>query len=121
MANFFLKIDKPFYFAGDVVTGHLLVNVIQPLQATGISLKFSGYECVKWNSSTEIVRPRPIEGQPPPPDPIAAIPPHLIMNTDVNGRIFRTWTYLTSRARIWSIFMTGGLNTSEPPTEESTG
>lgn len=43
MANFFLKIDKPFYFAGDVVTGHLLVNVVQPLQATGISLKFSGY------------------------------------------------------------------------------
>lgn len=83
MANFFLKIDKPFYFAGDVVTGHLLVNVMQPMQATGISLKFSGYECVKWNTSTEIVRPRHIEGQPPPPDPIAQIPPHLIMNTDV--------------------------------------
>lgn len=83
MANFFLKIDKPFYFAGDVVTGHLLVNVVKPLAATGISLKFSGYECVKWNTSTEIVRPRPVQGQPPPPDPIAAIPPNLIQNTDV--------------------------------------
>jgi hypothetical protein len=71
MANFFLQIDKPFYFAGDVVTGHLLVNVIHPLQATGISLKFSGYECVKWCTSQEIVRPRQVEGQPPKPDPIA--------------------------------------------------
>lgn len=82
MANFFIQIDKPFYFAGDTVNGNILVNVVQPLPATGISLKFTGYECVKWNSSYEIVRPRPVQGQPPPPDPIAAIPPHLIYNKD---------------------------------------
>ena len=93
MANFFLKIDKPFYFAGDVVTGHLLVNVIQPLEATGISLKFSGYECVKWCTSEELIRPTQIEGQPPQPDPIAQIPPHLIVNTNVNDVLFRIWKY----------------------------
>lgn len=82
MANFFIQIDKPFYFAGDTVNGNILVNVVQFLPATGISLKFTGYECVKWNSSYEIVRPRPVQGQPPPPDPIAAIPPHLIYNKD---------------------------------------
>lgn len=85
MANFFIQIDKPFYFAGDTVNGSILVNVINPIQSTGISLTFTGYECVKWNASREIVRPRPVQGRPPPPDPIAAIPPHLIFNSDVRG------------------------------------
>lgn len=51
MANFFIQIDKPFYFAGDTVNGSILVNVVAMLPATGISLKFTGYECVKWNTS----------------------------------------------------------------------
>jgi hypothetical protein len=43
MANFFIQTDKPYYFAGDTVTGSILVNVVTFIQATGISLKFSGY------------------------------------------------------------------------------
>jgi hypothetical protein len=83
MANFFIQIDKPFYFAGDTVNGSILVNVVAFIPSTGISLKFTGYECVKWNTSREIIRPTHVQGQPPPPDPIAAIPPHLIYNSDV--------------------------------------
>jgi hypothetical protein len=57
MLNFFIQIDKPFYFAGDTVNSNNLVNIITFIPSTGISLKFTGYECVKWNTSCEIVRP----------------------------------------------------------------
>ena len=100
MENFFIQIDKPFYFAGDVVNGNILVNVMQPIAATGISLKFTGYECVKWNTSREIVRPPHVQGQPPPPDPIAAIPPHLIYNSDVIQSLRRTSMCLMLRRPI---------------------
>jgi hypothetical protein len=83
MANFFIQIDKPFYFAGDTINGNILVNVVQPLPSTGISLKFTGYECAKMSVEEEIIRPIQVEGQPPRPDPIAAIPPHHIVNRDV--------------------------------------
>lgn len=49
--------------------------------AQGVSLRFSGYECVKWVNAEELHRPRPNPpnappGTPPPFDPIAAIPPN---------------------------------------------
>lgn len=55
--------------------------------ATGISLKFTGYECVKWVDATELHRPQPNPNRdpklPPPRDPIAEIPPNQIYRTDV--------------------------------------
>ena len=65
--------------------------------AQGLSLKFTGYECVKWLESTELHRPRPPvhrPGHPPPPppfDPIAAIPPGQLFNSDVTIFSIREW------------------------------
>jgi hypothetical protein len=87
MANFFIQTDKDFYFAGDTVNGNIFVNVgALIVGAQGLSLKFTGYECVKWLEARELHRPSQHNrqpGQPPPFDPIAAIPPHLIFNSDV--------------------------------------
>lgn len=95
MANFFIQTDKDFYFAGETVNGNIFVNVgALIVGAQGLSLKFTGYECVKWLEATELHRPahnphrRP--NQPPPYDPIAAIPKHLICHTDVCPCSFRT-------------------------------
>jgi hypothetical protein len=49
MATFFIQTDKPFYFAGETVNGCVYVNVgAMIVGAQGLSLKFTGYECVKW-------------------------------------------------------------------------
>ena len=49
MADFFIQTDREFYFAGETVNGFIYVNIHTPMpQATGISMKFTGYECVKW-------------------------------------------------------------------------
>jgi uncharacterized protein YfaS (alpha-2-macroglobulin family) len=49
MADFYIQTDKDAYFAGETVNGQVFVNVLTMLpQAKGVSLKFSGYECVKW-------------------------------------------------------------------------
>lgn len=83
MATFFIQTDKDFYFAGETVNGNVFINVgAMIVGAQGLSLKFTGYECVKWVEATELHRPRPQPhrpGHPPPPpqfDPIAAIPPN---------------------------------------------
>jgi len=90
MATFFIQTDKDFYFAGETVNGNIFVNVSAMIVgAQGLSLKFTGYECVKWLEATEMHRPQPRHhrpGHPPPPpqfDPIAAVPPHLWCNKDV--------------------------------------
>lgn len=52
MANFFIKTDKDFYFAGETVNGNIFVNVgAMIVGAQGLSLKFTGYECVKWSEA----------------------------------------------------------------------
>jgi len=49
MATFYIQTDKEFYFAGDTVNGNIFVNVqAMIVGAQGLSLKFTGYECVKW-------------------------------------------------------------------------
>ena len=95
MANFFIQTDKDFYFAGDTVNGNIFVNVgALIVGAQGLSLKFTGYECVKWLEARELHRPaynpNRNPNEPPPYDPIAAIPPHLICNTDVCLCLLRT-------------------------------
>lgn len=89
MADFYIQTDKEFYFAGDTVNGYIYVNIHTPFpQATGISMKFTGYECVKWLTAQELHRPRPNPhrkpNQPPPHDPIAAIPPHELHHSNTN-------------------------------------
>lgn len=93
MATFFIQTDKDFYFAGDTVNGNVLINVgALIVGATGLTLKFTGYEVVKWLEAQELHRPRPQPhrpGHPPPPpqfDPIAAIPPSQLVQTDVTLR-----------------------------------
>ncbi len=81
MADFFIQTDKDVYFAGDTVNGQIYINVGTIITgAQGVSLKFTGYECVKWVDANELHRPRPNPhakpGDPPPYDPIAAIPPN---------------------------------------------
>lgn len=95
MATFYVQTDKDFYFAGETVNGSIFINVgAMIVGATGLALKFTGYECVKWLEAKELHRPRPRPhqpGQPPPPppfDPIAAIPPHELVETDVPMMIF---------------------------------
>lgn len=49
MATFYIQTDKDFYFAGDTVNGNIFINVgAMIVGAHGLSLKFTGYECVKW-------------------------------------------------------------------------
>lgn len=49
MATFYIQTDKDFYFSGETVNGQVFVNVgALIVGATGLTLKFTGYECVKW-------------------------------------------------------------------------
>jgi len=49
MATFYVQTDKDFYFAGETVSGSIYVNVgAMIVGAQGLSLRFTGYECVKW-------------------------------------------------------------------------
>ena len=88
MATFYIETDKDYYFAGQTVNGKVFINVgTMIVGAQGLALKFTGYECVKWVEATELHRPRHNPhrhpNQPPPYDPIAAIPPHQLVHSDV--------------------------------------
>ena len=69
MATFYVQTDKCFYFAEDTVNGKIFVNVGVIIQgAQGLSLKFTGYKCVKLAEAQELRRPAPqrhYPGQPP--------------------------------------------------------
>lgn len=53
MAQFFIQTDKPSYFAGETVNGQAFINIGAFITgAQGVSLKFTGYECVKWVQAT---------------------------------------------------------------------
>ena len=93
MADFFIQTDKDAYFAGETVNGNVFINVgtfITGVQ--GVSLKFSGYECVKWLTATELHRPRhnphAKKGHRKPHDPIAAIPPNQLYKQ--NNEVIKT-------------------------------
>lgn len=109
MAQFFIQTDKDVYFAGDTVNGNIFINVgALIVGAQGISLKFTGYECVKWAESTELHRPAPRthHGKGPhrkPYDPIAAIPPSQLQKSDVNLCLFRILAFLIVRAKATEI------------------
>ena len=48
MASLFIQIDRPFYFAGDTVNGHVFLNLFENMNAKDVTIKFKGYEKVKW-------------------------------------------------------------------------
>lgn len=48
MSSAFIQIDKPFYFAGDTIQGHIYLNLFEPINASEIIVKFKGWESVRW-------------------------------------------------------------------------
>jgi hypothetical protein len=48
MSSAFIQVDKPFYFAGDTIQGNIFLNLIQPINANEILVKFKGWESVRW-------------------------------------------------------------------------
>jgi Arrestin (or S-antigen), N-terminal domain len=48
MSSAFIQTDKPFYFAGDTIQGHIFLNLAQPINANEIIVKFKGWESVRW-------------------------------------------------------------------------
>lgn len=48
MTSCFIQIDKPFYFAGDTVNGHVYLNLMESINANEVQIKFKGWESVRW-------------------------------------------------------------------------
>jgi hypothetical protein len=42
--NIFIQTDKPYYFAGDTVTGNVYVNILQPYAGNTVYIKIKGQE-----------------------------------------------------------------------------
>jgi hypothetical protein len=48
MSNCFIQVDKPFYFAGETVQGHVFLNLFENINAKEVIVKFKGWESVRW-------------------------------------------------------------------------
>ncbi len=48
MAQIFIKIDKPFYFAGDTVMGEVYFYLYEAMNANEVLIKFKGWEEARW-------------------------------------------------------------------------
>lgn len=48
MSNAFIQFDKPFYFAGDTIEGHVFLYIVEPVNAREITIKFKGWESARW-------------------------------------------------------------------------
>lgn len=48
MSSAFIQVDKPFYFAGDTIQGHIFLNLVETINANQIIIKFKGWEAVRW-------------------------------------------------------------------------
>ena len=48
MSSAFIQFDKPFYFAGDTIEGHVYLYLSEPVNARDVSVKFKGWEVVRW-------------------------------------------------------------------------
>jgi hypothetical protein len=55
MAQIFIKIDKPFYFAGDTIQGEVYLCLYEPMNANEVLVKFKGWEEAKWIDEVEII------------------------------------------------------------------
>ena len=43
MSSAFIQFDKPFYFAGDTISGHVYLYLTEPVNANEIMVKFKGW------------------------------------------------------------------------------
>ena len=60
MASFFIQLDKPYYTAGDTITGEVFMTVPASISGCkGVSLRLSAFECLKWVSPLRIPQPQP--------------------------------------------------------------
>ena len=48
MSSVFIQFDKPFYFAGDTISGHVYLSLLEAVSAREITVKFKGWEVVRW-------------------------------------------------------------------------
>jgi hypothetical protein len=48
MSSIFAQFDKPFYFAGDTIEGHVYMYLVEPISANELTVKFKGWEVVRW-------------------------------------------------------------------------
>ena len=48
MSSAFIQFDKPFYFAGDTISGHVYLYLTEPVSANEIMVKFKGWEVARW-------------------------------------------------------------------------
>ena len=49
--DIFVQTDKPFYLAGDTVSGHVYANIYKSYPSKNIFLKFKGKEVTWWRES----------------------------------------------------------------------
>lgn len=43
MSSAFIQFDKPFYFAGDTIEGHVFLYLSEPVNARDLTVKFKGW------------------------------------------------------------------------------
>ena len=48
MSSCFIQFDKPFYFAGDTISGHVYLYLVEAVNAREIMVKFKGWEVARW-------------------------------------------------------------------------
>lgn len=48
MSSAFIQVDKPFYFGGDTIQGHIYLYLVETINANEILVKFKGWESVRW-------------------------------------------------------------------------
>ena len=48
MSSAFIQFDKPFYFSGDTISGHVYLYLTEAVNANDIMVKFKGWEVARW-------------------------------------------------------------------------
>jgi hypothetical protein len=48
MSSAFIQVNKPFYFAGDTIQGHIYLSLVENINPYDILVKFKGWESVRW-------------------------------------------------------------------------
>ncbi|KAF0719175.1 hypothetical protein AaE_010495, partial [Aphanomyces astaci] len=46
-----VNVDKPYYISGEVITGNLAVDVLEPIECNGVVLVVTGKEKVYWSEN----------------------------------------------------------------------
>lgn len=78
MAQLFIQLEKPFYFAGEMVNGHVLLNVFEQMAGKGVRIRLKGWETVRWVETTSVSQ-----------EEVTRIPAHQIYEAKVHRHLFR--------------------------------